>query len=152
MGKRVIRRRTIRQRHLVHEARDVVLVIVEALDVAFERIPHEPARAALPAPIEHRHGKAPAPELAHHLEIFFDELAAPGKDADRAMPLLERRAPARKAQAHAALALQNPTETPSGIGFFGVATRSMTLKLPFFSLLANLFSCYESCDYALLTV
>src|SRR5262245_14910360 len=86
MRKRVIRRRTIRQRHFVHEARDVVLVIVEALDVALERIPHEPAGAALPAPIEHCHGKAPATEFAHHLEIFFDELAAPGKDADRAVP------------------------------------------------------------------
>src|SRR4029077_12786424 len=106
MPKRVIRRRTIWQRHLVHEARDVVLVIVEALDVAFERIPHEPARAALPAPIEHRHGKAPAPELAHHLEIFFDELAAPGKDADRAGPLFERRAPAGITQGYAAFALQ----------------------------------------------
>ncbi len=87
MGEREIGRRTVRQHHLVHEPAKVVLVIGEAPDVTPEPVPEQPARSPLPAPIEHRHGEAPAAKLAHHLEIFLDELAAAGEDADRAPPL-----------------------------------------------------------------
>src|SRR6516164_4350331 len=106
MGKRVIRRRTIRQRHLIHEAGNVVLIVGEALDVSFERIPHEPARASLATPIQHGDGKASPPKLAYHLEIFLDELGAAGEDAHRAVPLFQRRRPSRVAQTHAAFALK----------------------------------------------
>src|SRR3546814_14832655 len=58
---------------VVHEAGDVVLVVGEAPHVAFERIPHQPARTALSPPIEHGDGKASPPKLANHLEIFLDE-------------------------------------------------------------------------------
>src|SRR5436309_3064329 len=52
---------------------------------------------ALAAPVDHRHRKTAVAQVAHGLEIFFDLLAAPGEDADRALAARRRR-PAREAQ------------------------------------------------------
>ena len=101
VAERVIRRGAVRQHHRFHEVGEVFLILGEIVDVTLERIPGQPARAALPAPIEHRHGKAAPAQLAHHLEIFLDELGAAGKDADRAAPLAQHRLPAGEAQAQA---------------------------------------------------
>ncbi len=101
VAEREIGRGTIRQHHRLHEMREVFLIFGEIVDVALERVPGEPARSALPPPIEHSHGKAAAAKLAHHLEIFLDELGAPREDADRAAPLAQHRLPAGEAQPQA---------------------------------------------------
>ena len=118
MGERIIGRRTIGERDIVHETRDVVLIIGEVPGVTLERILEQPARATLAPPVEHGDGEAPAPELPHHLEIFLYEFGAPRKDTDRAMALLERRWPSGKAQAHAALALEIPYRGSERDGVF----------------------------------
>ncbi len=97
MGQREMRRRTIRQHHLLHEGFDVDLVIGEVADIALARIAQAPRRMSLPAPVDHRHRKAAVAQIAHGLEIFLDLLAAPGEDADRALAARRRR-PAREAQ------------------------------------------------------
>ena len=109
--------------------REVVLIFGEVVDVALERIAAKPARSTLPAPIEHRHGKAPAAKLANRLEIFLDEL---GAARERCTPC---RADSRSDDCQLAIAQAKPLRTsmkpidaPSGIGFLGVATRSMKLE------------------------
>ena len=42
-----------------------------------------PRRMALPAPVDHRHGKTAVAQIPHRLEIFFDVLAAPREHAHR---------------------------------------------------------------------
>ena len=101
MAEREIGRGTIRQHHALHEMGEILFVFGEIADMALELASDEPARSALSAPIEDRDGEAAPSQLAHHLEIFLDELVATGKDADRAAPILERRAPTRIAQAQA---------------------------------------------------
>ena len=97
MRQREMRRRAIRQHHLLHEGFDVDFEIGEIADIALARIAQAPRRMALPAPVDHRHRETAIAQVAHRLEIFFDLLAAAGEDADRALAVGRRR-PARKAQ------------------------------------------------------
>ena len=85
MRQREIRRRTIRQHHLLHEGFDVDFEVGEIAHIALARIAQAPRRMALPAPVDHRHRKAAVAQVAHGLEIFLDLFAAPGEDADRAL-------------------------------------------------------------------
>src|SRR6476619_6785271 len=100
MAEREERRRTIRQHDVGHEAAEVALIVAEVPDMTFQRIAGEPARSALPAPIHDGDGKPATAKLTRHLEIFLDEFAAAGKDADRAAPLLQRRGPTCIAYPH----------------------------------------------------
>src|SRR5689334_6981160 len=52
---------------------------------------------ALPAPVDHRHGKPAIAQVGYGLEIFFDLLAASGENADSTLAARRRR-PAREAQ------------------------------------------------------
>ena len=97
MRQREIGRRAIRQHHLLHEGFDVDLEIGEVADIALARIAQAPRRMPLAAPVDHRHRKSAIAQVAHRLEIFFDLLAAPGEDADRALAPRRRR-PAREPQ------------------------------------------------------
>jgi hypothetical protein len=81
MGERVIRRRTVGQRDLVHETGDVVAIVGKTPHMAFQRIADETPGAPLTAPVKHGDGEAAAPQLANHLEIFLDELGAAREDA-----------------------------------------------------------------------
>ncbi len=99
VAERIIGRGTIRKHHRLHEVGQVFLILGEVVDMSLEGIARQPARSPLPAPVEHGHGKTAAAKLANHLEIFLDELGAPGEDADRAAALAQHRLPAREAQA-----------------------------------------------------
>ena len=93
MRQREMRRRAIRQHHLLHEGFDVDFVIGEIADIALARITQASRRMALPAPVDHGHRETAIAQVAHRLEIFLDLLAAPGEDADRALATRRRRPP-----------------------------------------------------------
>ena len=118
MGKREMRRRTVRQHHLLHEGFDVDLVVGEVADIAFARIAQAARRMALPAPVDGRHRKAAVAQVAHGLEIFLDQLAAALKHADRALATRRRR-PARKAQLGAVRRLDGAADDVFGNGIGG---------------------------------
>ena len=78
----------------------------------------------LPAPIHGRDRKAPRAQLAHRLEVLFDQLAATGEDADR--PLGLRRGGQRaKRNVMPSGVLILPVTTPSGQGLSGLTTSFM---------------------------
>src|SRR5882757_7037821 len=97
MGQCEMRRRTIRQHHLLHEGLDVDLVVGKIADIAFARVAQPPRRMALSAPVDHRHREAAVAQVPHRLEIFLDRLGAAREDADRALAARRRRPP-REAQ------------------------------------------------------
>ena len=107
MGETEMRRRTVGQRHLLHERIEVAVVFVETVDMALARIAQPPLGAALPAPVERRDGQTAFPEVADQLEIFLDAFAAAGKDADRA----ERPPPGRPASGRSAAARRRSPES-----------------------------------------
>src|SRR5258708_10817677 len=65
--------------------------------MAFAWVLEKPIRAPLPAPIQHRDGKASLPQLANDLEILLDHVGAAAEEANRPAPRASR-IPARVAQ------------------------------------------------------
>ncbi len=106
MGEREQRRRTVGQHDLAHEGLEIGLVFREALDVSLVAVVERTLRKPLPAPVEGRDRKAARAEIAHDLEIFFDEFGAPLKNAHRSLASGRRR-PARIAQQDAVRRLQH---------------------------------------------
>ena len=98
MGEREMRRRAVGQRHVLHEGFEVVVVFLEAVDMAFHAVAQTPFGPALPAPVERGNGEAAAAQVADGLEVLFDGLAAALHQADGAERLARRRAPAGIAQ------------------------------------------------------
>ena len=89
----------IGEHHAPHERLDVDLEIRKTFDMALARIRQLPRRVPLPPPVHDSDRKAALAQIAHRLEIFFDELAASGEDAHRSLAA-SRRIPAREAQLH----------------------------------------------------
>ena len=98
MREHVVRRRAVRQHHLLHDRLEVVHVVGEIAHMALARVAEEPRRAALPAQIEGRHGEAAPAQVVDGLEIFLDELGAAVQDHDGAAHRRAVRRPARIAQ------------------------------------------------------
>ena len=65
-------RRTVGQRHVLHEGLEIALVFLEAVDMALHAVAQPPFGAALPAPVEGGDGKAAAAQFADRLEILLD--------------------------------------------------------------------------------
>src|SRR5262245_34181570 len=100
------RRWTVRQHHLVHERRQIDVVVGKPAHIALARITQEPLRTTLPAPVQHRHSEAARPQVAHGLVILLDELGTAGEQAHRSLAS-RRRLPARTAQTHAIARLEH---------------------------------------------
>ena len=102
MGERMEGRRAFRQGDMAHEGVEVAAHNgAKSLDMAEPAVRDQPVGAALAAPVEGRDGKAARPQVAHHLEIFLDELRAAMEQADRAARLARQRRPARRAHGDA---------------------------------------------------
>src|SRR3954452_25149239 len=97
MRQREVRRRAIRQYHLLHEGLNVDFVVGEMAHVTLAPVTQLVLRMALSAPVDDSHGKTAVAQIAHGFEIFFDLLAASGKHADSSFSP-RRRGPACKAQ------------------------------------------------------
>ena len=100
MGEREMRRRAVRQRHLLHEGVDVAVIFGEAVDVALALVLEASVGAALSAPVERRHREAAASEVFHRLEIALDRLGPPLEEADRAERPPAGRPPVGGPEAH----------------------------------------------------
>jgi len=88
MGEAEMRLRHVRHQDLVADRLQVVPEIGKPPDMALARIAHLPLGKSLPAPVEGDDGKAPVEQLAHHLEVLFDEFRPALQDADRPLRLL----------------------------------------------------------------
>src|ERR1700732_786432 len=88
--------------------------------VSFAWILQRPLRSPLAAPIENGHGKAPRTQVAHGLEIFFDEFRPARKQAHRALAA-GRGLPARKPQRYPDTRLQVARHGALGHGVGGNA-------------------------------
>src|SRR6516162_7205869 len=113
MGERENRRWAVRQHHVVDERFEIDLIPGEIAHVAFERVSQGALRHALAAPIQRGDGKTACAQIAHGLEIFFDELGAALKQADRS-PAAGRRRPARKAKREPVAGLQGSRNATVG--------------------------------------
>ncbi len=125
MRQREMRRRAIRQHHLLHEGFDVHLVIGEIADIALARIAQAPRRVALPAPVDHRHRKTAVAQVTHGLEIFFDLLARPVKTQTVPLRLAGGAQRAKRNSAPSGVVMV-PETTSSGTGLAGIETSVMT--------------------------
>ena len=88
---RVHRLRLRPQHDFVDEGLQIDLVVGETPNVALAGIAQRAFRAALPAPVERRHRKAPRAQIADGLEVFLDELGAALKQADGSLAPRRRR-------------------------------------------------------------
>jgi len=122
MRQREMRRRAIRQHHLLHEGFDVHFEIAEIADIALRgsrsRRDECPVRASRSSPPRNRDRADRAPSRS-----IFDLLAAAGEE--QTCPCVGRRRPAREAQFAPSGVLMVPETTFSGTGLAGIETSVM---------------------------
>ena len=102
-------RRTIRQHDFAQEDFEIDAVIVEVAHIAFAGITQRTLREPLSAPVERGHRKAARAQIAHGLEIFFDEFGTPLEQAHGTLASSRWR-PACITQGHAIGRLQGPAD------------------------------------------
>src|SRR5215831_8862152 len=90
-------RRAVRQHHLLHHRLQVGDVVSKISHVPFVAVGKPPIGESLTAPIECCHRKPPRAQVAHRLEIFFDELSTALHDNHGALAA-RRRCPTGEAQ------------------------------------------------------
>ena len=73
------RRRAVGQHDLLHEGREVDVVLVEAADMAFAAVAQPALGQALAAPVQRCDCKSAGPQVADDLEILLYELGAARK-------------------------------------------------------------------------
>ncbi len=107
MGEREPGLRAEELQHLLAQRLQIALEHVEIVDMALVGVGQFARRKSLAAPVHGDDGKAALDEFADRLEIFLDELAPPGEDADGPQRFLAERfrprRPARDAQQRAVL-------------------------------------------------
>ncbi len=106
-----MRRRTVGQHDVVDEGFEVDLVVGESPHVALARIAQRALRPALPAPVDRRDREAARAQVAHGLEVFFDELGASLEQADGALAP-GRRLPAGEAKLDPVAGLERAGRPP----------------------------------------
>ena len=118
MGQGIIGARTVGQHNFAHEMTQITLILVECGDVAFARIFQGSDRMALAAPIHDCHPKSAIQQVADGLEVFFDEFAASGEQANGSLAGPDAWLPQCIADACPVLPLDEAGHAPRWQGIF----------------------------------